>query len=137
MHTYLCYFMLYCHTAVYGGLVFRCCPVPLPSVGHVLVSKSAGARHFKRGRPRTHSADRQPLQPQVLIWVRRSSISLATTTRQQDASSPEHVRDIGIARCLDGHVKCQTPSKTQTDKRRRDKRTDAGNRIWCILALKS
>ena len=35
--------------------------------------------------------------------------------------------------------KCQTPFKTQTDKRtngRRDKWTDARNRIWCILALK-
>jgi len=33
------------------------------------------------------------------------------------------------------NVQCQTPSKTQTDGRTNE-RTNAGNRIWCIIALK-
>jgi len=39
---------------------------------------------------------------------------------------------------LSSYAKCQTPSKTQTDKRTNgptDKRTDVRNRIWYILAL--
>jgi len=30
-------------------------------------------------------------------------------------------------------AKCQTPSKTQTNGQRKKQRTDARNRIWCIL----
>ena len=72
-------------------------------------------------------------------WPATENARRANSRYEQRAGQTKSVKLRAVKSQMGMILSCQTPSETQTDKRRngqRDKRTDATKRLWCILTLK-